>query len=79
MPSPLPVAVRGGCSAAYGVHGAAPAGSGSSPRIAIQIRSGDSAYTPPNEPQVQPSCEWRVSGSGFGQLSATLYGPVGQS
>ena len=33
----------GGLSATYGVHGAAPLGSGSSPRIAIQIRSGFSA------------------------------------
>jgi len=44
IPSPLPVALpRGGVSAAYGVQGAAPSGSGSSPRIAIQIRSGLSA------------------------------------
>ena len=42
------VAVAGGVSArrvsaAYGVHGLAPDGSGSSPRIAIQMRSGFSA------------------------------------
>jgi hypothetical protein len=44
MPSPLPVELpRDGFNAAYGVHGAAPSGSGSSPRIAIQIRSGVSA------------------------------------
>jgi hypothetical protein len=44
MPSPLPVELpRLGFSAAYGVHGAAPSGSGSSPRIASQIRSGLSA------------------------------------
>ena len=43
MPSPLPVDWRGGVSAAYGVHGAASFGSGSSPRIAIQMRSGFSA------------------------------------
>src|SRR5688572_32461389 len=80
MPSPLPVALpRDGFNAAYGVHAAVPGGSGSSPRIASQIRSGLSAYTPPNDPQVQPSCECRVSGSGFGQFSTTRYGPVGQS
>ena len=39
-----------------GVQGFAPAGSGSSPRCAIQMRSGDSANTAPTEPQVQPSC-----------------------
>ena len=56
-PSPLPVALpRVGCSSAYGVHGFAPAGSGSSPRCAIQIRSGVSAYTAPTDPHVQPSC-----------------------
>src|SRR6185295_3255818 len=55
-PSVLPVAVRGGCSRLYGVHGLAFGGSGSSPRCAIQMRSGVSAYTAPTDPQVQPAC-----------------------
>ena len=43
-PSSLPVALpREGLSSAYGVHGFAPRGSGSSPRCAIQMRSGVSA------------------------------------
>src|SRR5262245_60901220 len=70
---------REGSSAAYGVQGLEPGGSGNSPRIAIQMRSGVSAYTPPTEPHVQPSCECRVSGSGCGQFAITWYGPVGQS
>ena len=44
QPSELPVEFpRVGVSAAYGVHGLASFGSGSSPRIAIQMRSGLSA------------------------------------
>src|ERR1700741_4793449 len=35
-PSVLPVAVRGGCRAKYGVHGLEPCGEGSSPRFAVQ-------------------------------------------
>ena len=45
---PVVVAGRiaaGGVSMPYGVQGLAPSGSGSSPRIAIQTRSGVSAYT----------------------------------
>src|SRR4029450_148434 len=79
-PSELPVVFpRVGVNAAYGVHGLASFGTGSSPRTATHMRSGPPAYTPPNDPHVQPSCEWRVSGSGFGQPSTTRYGPVGQS
>ena len=70
-PSSLPVALpRDGLSRAYGVHGFAPAGSGSSPRCAIQMRSGVSAYTAPTDPQVQPSCltPSGPSGRGCGQF-----------
>ncbi len=70
-PSALPVALPTRSVAPYAVQGAAPSGRGSSPRIATQIRSGVSAYTPPKEPQVQPSWEWRSSGSGMGQPSTT--------
>jgi hypothetical protein len=73
-PSVLPVAFpRDGRSMAYGVHGCAPGGSGSSPRCAIQTRSGVSANTAPTDPQVQPSCftPSGPSGSGCGQLVAS--------
>jgi hypothetical protein len=44
IPSELPLALpRVGVSATYGVQGLASFGSGSSPRIAIQMRSGFSA------------------------------------
>src|SRR6266550_5614311 len=61
----------------YGVHGFAPAGSGSSPRWAIQMRSGVSAYTAPTDPHVQPSCftPSSPSGSGCGQFATSSYGP----
>src|SRR5262245_40531204 len=61
----------------YGVQGLAFFGSGSSPRCAIQIRSGVSAYTAPTEPQVQPSCftPSGSSGKGLGQFCASSYGP----
>src|SRR4030095_1185902 len=65
-------------SSAYGVHAFAPAGKGSSPRCAIQIRSGVSAYTAPTDPQVQPSCfrPSAASASGLGQSGTSSYGPV---
>ena len=77
-PSSLPVALpRDGLSSAYGVHGFAPAGSGNSPRCAIQMRSGVSAYTAPTDPHVQPSCltPSGPSGSGCGQFGTSSYGP----
>src|SRR6185436_8147408 len=78
LPSSLPVALpREGVSSAYGVQGLAPAGNGSSPRWAIQMRSGVSANTAPTEPHVQPSCltPSGPSGSGCGQFSTGSYGP----
>src|SRR5882672_2308866 len=76
-PSVLPVAVRAGVSKEYGVHALTPAGSGSSPRCAIQIRSGVSAYTAPTDPHVQPSCftPSAPSARGCGQFSTSSYGP----
>ena len=77
-PSALPVALpRVGLSRPYGVHGFASGGSGSSPRCAIQMRSGVSAYTAPTDPHVQPSCltPSGPSGSGCGQLATGSYGP----
>jgi hypothetical protein len=74
----LPVALpREGVSNAYGVQGLAPLGNGSSPRCAIQMRSGVSAKTAPTEPQVQPSCftPSGPSGSGCGQFGTGSYGP----
>src|SRR5207249_2736121 len=61
----------------YGVQGFAPGGSGSSPRCAIQMRSGVSAKTAPTDPQVQPVCliPSASSGSGCGQFSTSSYGP----
>ena len=60
----------------YGVHGFASAGSGSSPRCAIQMRSGVSAYTAPTDPHVQPACltPSAPSGSGCGQFGDELVG-----
>src|ERR1043165_872296 len=76
-PSVLPLAFpRDESSIPYGVHGLAPLGRGSSPRWAIQIRSGVSAYTAPVDPHVHPSCEWRVSGRGRGELGTRSYGPT---
>ena len=68
---------RARVSSAYGVHGFGFAGSGSSPRCAIQMRSGVSAYTAPTDPHVQPSCltPSGPSGSGCGQLGTTSGGP----
>src|SRR5262245_14775588 len=77
-PSVLPVALpRVGVSMLYGVHGLASLGSGNSPRCAIQIRSGVSAYTAPTDPHVQPSCftPSAPSGSGCGQFWTSSYGP----
>src|SRR5439155_23821920 len=76
-PSSLPVVVREGLSMPYGVQGFAPGGSGSSPRCAIQMRSGVSANTAPTDPQVQPACltPSGPSGNGCGQFSTSSYGP----
>src|SRR5262249_26060452 len=77
-PSVLPVALpRDGDNMLYGVHGTASFGSGNSPRWAIQIRSGVSAYTAPTDPHVQPSCltPSGPSDSGCGQFSTSSYGP----
>src|SRR5262249_1321764 len=73
-PSVLPVALpRDGDSNEYGVHGFASLGSGNSPRCAIQIRSGVSAYTAPPDPQVQPWCSppSPPPASGCGQFSTS--------
>src|SRR3954468_8484436 len=52
------------------------AGSFSSPRLAMKIRVGLSANTPPVEPQMYPGL---ASASGCGQLGTTSYGPVRSS
>src|SRR5262245_53833220 len=77
-PSVLPVALpRDGDNIEYGVQGFASLGSGSSPRCAIQIRSGVSAKTAPTDPHVQPSCftPSGPSASGCGQFATSSYGP----